>query len=67
MKHESVEVTVGGLKVKVITYSVGLERVIVLDRYDNLTNKELRWVVSYLLEEGFLFKKNPILEVVKSV
>jgi len=66
VKNEFVEVIVSGLKVKVITYSVGLERVIVLDRHDNLTDKELDWVVSYLLTEGFLFKKNPILEVVRS-
>ena len=31
MKQESVEVTVNGLKAKVITYSDGWERVIVLD------------------------------------
>ena len=64
---QSVEVIVGGLKAQVITYNVGIERVIVLDRYDNLSKKELDCLVSYLVTEGFLFKENPILEVVKSV
>ena len=65
MKQESVEVTVNGLKAKVITYSDGWERVIVLDRYDNVTSHEVNWLVSYLETEGFLFWKNPKVELVK--
>jgi hypothetical protein len=65
--YQSVEVTVNGLKVKVITYSVGLERVLVVDRYDDITNEETSWVNTYLKNEGFLFKEVPRVEVVKSV
>lgn len=65
--YQSVEVTINGLKVKVITYSVGLERVLVVDRYDDITDEEKSWVNTYLKNEGFLFKKVPCVEVVKSV
>ena len=63
--YESVEVTVNGLAVKVITYSVGFERVLVVDRYDDITKEEMGWLNSYLLEEGFLFKRVRSIEVVK--
>ena len=65
--YQSVEVTVNGLKVKVITYSVGMERIEVVDRYDEITDKEIVWLTSYLNDEGFLFSKNPRVEIVKSV
>jgi len=65
--YESVEVTVNGLKVKVITYSVGLERVLVVDRYGDITSEETAWLNTYLKTEGFLFNKVPRVEVVKSV
>ena len=64
--YQSVEVTVNGLKVKVITYSVGLERVLVVDRYDDITKEETTWLNAYLKDEGFLFNKVPRVEVVKS-
>ena len=65
--YQSVEVIVNGLKVKVITYSVGLERVLVVDRYDDITDEETAWVNTYLKNEGFLFKRVSHVEVVKSV
>ena len=65
--YQSVEVTVNGLKVKVITYSVGMERIEVVDRHDEITDKEIVWLTSYLNDEGFLFSKNPRVEIVKSV
>ncbi len=65
MKHESVEITINGLKAQVITYSDGWERVIVLDRYDNITREEISWLISYLETEGFLFWKKPKVELVK--
>ena len=63
--YESVEVTVNGFEVKVITYSVGFERVLVVDRYDDVTKEEMDWLNNYLLEEGFLFKRVRNIEVVK--
>ena len=63
--YESVEVSVYGLAVKVITYSVGFERVLVVDRYDDITKEEMDWLNNYLLEEGFLFKRVRNIEVVK--
>ena len=57
--YESVEVTVNGFEVKVITYSVGLERILVVDRYDDISDLDLINVVNYLYEEGFLFKRLP--------
>lgn len=66
--YQSVEVTVNGLEVKVITYSVGLERVLVVDRYgDIITDKETAWLNTYLKNEGFLFNEVSRVEVVKSV
>lgn len=62
---ESVDVTVNGLKVKVITYSAGFERVIVVDRYDDITKEEVDWLNTYLETEGFLFRKVPHIEVVR--
>ena len=64
--YQSVEVTVNGLKVKVITYSVGMERIVVVDRYDDITDKEIVWLTSYLEAEGFLFSKTPYIDIVKS-
>jgi hypothetical protein len=65
--YQSVEVIVNGLKVKVITYSVGLERVLVVDRYDDITDEETAWLNTYLKNEGFLFNRVSRVEVVKSV
>ncbi|MBC8395326.1 MAG: hypothetical protein H8E05_01400 [Bacteroidetes bacterium] len=65
--YESVEVTVSGFELKVITYSVGLERILVLDRYDDISDLELANIVNYLYEEGFLFKRVPRVELVKKV
>lgn len=66
--YQSVEVTVNGLEVKVITYSVGLERVLVVDRYgDIIADKETAWLNTYLKNEGFLFNEVSRVEVVKSV
>tara|TARA_Y100000592_G_scaffold100043_1_gene178362 strand:+ start:130 stop:339 length:210 start_codon:yes stop_codon:yes gene_type:complete len=65
--YESVEVTVNGFEVKVITYSVGLERILVVDRYDDISDLDLINVVNYLYEEGFLFKRLPKVELVKRV
>ena len=36
--YQSVEVTVNGFEVKVITYSVGLERLLIVDRYDDVSD-----------------------------
>ncbi len=65
--YESVEVTVNGFEVKVITYSVGLERLLIVDRYDDISEVELTMIVNYLYEEGFLFKTRPKVELVKRV
>ncbi len=65
--YESVEVTVNGFEVKVITYSVGLERLLIVDRYDDISEVELTMIVNYLYEEGFLFKIRPKVELVKRV
>lgn len=62
---ESVDVTVNGLKVQVITYSAGFERVIVVDRYDDITKEEVDWLNTYLETEGFLFRKVSHIEVVR--
>ena len=64
---QSVEVTVNGFEVKVITYSVGLERLLIVDRYDDVSDLELINIVNYLYEEGFLFKRMPKVELVKKV
>ncbi len=65
--YESFEVTVNGIKVKVCTYSVGLERVIVLDRYDDICVQEILNIVNYLRAEGFLFSNSrPKIEIVKT-
>ncbi len=64
---QSVEVTINGFEVKVITYSVGLERILVVDRYDDVSDLELIKIVDYLYEEGFLFKRLPKVELVKKV
>lgn len=65
--YESFEVTVNGIKVKVCTYSVGLERVIVLDRYDDICVQEILNIVNYLRVEGFLFSNSrPKIEIVKA-
>ena len=63
--YQSVEVTVNGFEVKVITYSVGLERLLIVDRYDDVSDLELINIVNYLYEEGFLFKRMPKVELVK--
>ncbi len=65
--YQSVEVTVNGFEVKVITYSVGLERLLIVDRYDDISDLELINIVNYLYEEGFLFKRMPKVELVKKV
>lgn len=65
--YQSVEVTVNGFEVKVITYSVGLERLLIVDRYDDVSDLELINIVNYLYEEGFLFKRMPKVELVKKV
>ena len=65
--YESVEVTVNGFEVKVITYSVALERLLIVDRYDDISDLELINIVNYLYEEGFLFKRMPKVELVKKV
>lgn len=65
--YESVEVTVNGFEVKVITYSVGLERLLILDRYDDISDLQLITIVNYLHDEGFLFKRIPKIELVKKV
>ena len=65
--YESVEVTVNGFEVKVITYSVGLERLLIVDRYDDISDYQLIRIVNYLYEEGFLFKPVPKVELVKRV
>ena len=65
--YQSVEVTVNGFEVKVITYSVGLERLLIVDRYDDISDLELIKIVNYLYEEGFLFKRMPKVELVKKV
>ena len=65
--YESAEVTVNGVEVKVITYSVGLERLLIVDRYDDISDLELVSIVNYLYEEGFLFKRLPKVELVKKV
>ena len=65
--YQSVEVTVNGFEVKVITYSVGLERLLIVDRYDDISDLELINIVNYLYEEGFLFKRTPKVELVKKV
>jgi hypothetical protein len=54
--YQSVEVVVNGFEVKIITYSVGLERVLILDEYDGISELELFSIVNYLYEEGFLFE-----------
>jgi hypothetical protein len=65
--YESFEITVNGIKVKVCTYSVGLERVIVLDRYDDICVQEILNIVNYLRAEGFLFSNSrPKIEIVKT-
>lgn len=65
--YESFEITVNGIKVKVCTYSVGLERVIVLDRYDDICIQEILNIVNYLRAEGFLFSNSrPKIEIVKT-
>ena len=46
--YESVEVTVNGFEVKVITYSVGLERLLVVDRYDDISDLDLYEIFSLL-------------------
>ena len=65
--YQSVEVTVNGFEVKVITYSVGLERLLIVDRYDDVSDLELINIVNYLYAEGFLFKRMPKVELVKKV
>ena len=65
--YQSVEVTVNGFEVKVITYSVGLERLLIVDRYDDISDYQLIRLVNYLYEEGFLFKRVPRVELVKRV
>jgi hypothetical protein len=65
--YESTEVTVNGVEVKVITYSVGLERLLIVDRYDDISEPELIRIVDYLYHEGFLFKRIPRVELVKNV
>ena len=65
--YQSVEVTVNGFEVKVITYSVGLERLLIVDRYDDISDLELINIVNYLYEEGFLFKRMPKVELAKKV
>ncbi len=65
--YQSVEVTVNGFEVKVITYSVGLERLLIVDRYDDICDYQLVGIVNYLYEEGFLFKRIPRVELVKRV
>lgn len=66
--YESFEVTVNGIEVKVCTYSVGLERIIVLDRYDDICVQEILNIVNYLRTEGFLFSNSrPKIEIVKAV
>ena len=65
--YQSVEVTVNGFEVKVITYSVGLERLLIVDRYDDISDLQLIIIVNYLHDEGFLFKKLPKVELVKRV
>ena len=65
--YETVEITVSGFELKVITYSVGLERILIVDRYDDISDLELARIVEYLYKEGFLFKRLPKVELVKRV
>ena len=65
--YETVEITVSGFELKVITYSVGLERILIVDRYDDISDLELTRIVDYLYEEGFLFERLPKVELVKRV
>ena len=45
--YQSVEVTVNGFEVKVITYSVGLERLLIVDRYDDISDLQLIIIVNF--------------------